>query len=489
MRKLLIIAFLSCLPTMGFAALSATVVWEIQTGGDDNNGGGFNSASAGDDLSTSVSATLLLNDMATSVLGSSNIVSAAAGFTSEMVGNTINIASGTNFTAGFYEITTVQTSTSVIVDRTPTPSAAGSVGTGRIGGCLFSPGKIGASVVAGNKIWLKYGTYTSTTTTANVPQGLYSNASGTLNDPVVIQSYEFSRGDSTGNRSTYRHGVNAATASLLTITGHVVNYLILDSNGFTGRGLFPTTPVFIKDSKFTGFSGAGISNNGSGDSLFIFNTEFSSHTSGSAALINASGGNVFIFASTFRDNGTHGINNSSSGELFIDRCIFDTNKTGAAGSAITNAGAGQMSVTNSTFYNSGAAGIHLASSDVAALFANNIFEANGGWGVNFNAASTYDAVFFYNNAFYNNTSGSVDFGKINSWQYTGHVEGVTGTFFTDAPNMDFSLNNTTDQGALVRSLAFPATYPGIPTNSYDDIGAARHQDPATGTTNIFNTME
>lgn len=485
MRRLLLIAFLLLATSSSYAALSATVNWEIETIGDDNNGGGFNSASSGDDLSLSASATLALSDLATSVLGSSTVISVTGGFTSSMVGNTINIASATaNFTTGYYEILTVETSTSIVVDRTPTPAGAGSGGRGRVGGALFSLGKIGPWVVAGNQIWMKYGTYTTTTTTQNVPQGPYSNATGTLNDPVIIQGYEFSRGDATGNKPTYRYGINTV-AALITATAHVVNNMILDAAGFTGRGIFPSTPFVVKNSKITGFSSSGISNNGASDSLFIFNTEFSSHTSGAAALVNASGGNVFIFASTFFNNGTHGINNSSSGELMIDHCIFDTNKTGAAGSAITNAGAGQMQITNSVFYNSGAAGIHLASADTMVLLANNIFESNGGWGVNLNAASTYDHVFFYNNAFYNNTSGSIDFAKLNNWQYTGHVEGTTGTFFTDAPNMDFSLNNLTGQGSLVRSLAFPATYTGMPTNSYDDIGAARHQDAGT----ILSIME
>ena len=82
-------------------ALAATTVWEVRSTGNDNNGGGYNTAAGTTDYSQQNSPQLGLTDLATPGAGSTTLTSAVGGFTAAMVGNIIQILSGTNFTAGF----------------------------------------------------------------------------------------------------------------------------------------------------------------------------------------------------------------------------------------------------------------------------------------------------------------------------------------------------------------------------------------------------
>jgi hypothetical protein len=55
-----------------------------------------------------------------------------------------------------------------------------------------------------------------------------------------------------------------------------------------------------------------------------------------------------------------------------------------------------------------------------------------------------------------------------------------GSVFTNAAGGDFSLNNTTNQGALLRDVGFPGAFLNGTTTGYLDIGAAQHQGSAAG---------
>src|SRR3990167_994955 len=88
-----------------WAALAATTVWEIRpTNGSDLNGACVNSATVVTDYSQQDAAQLSITDGATTGAGVTTFTSAAAGFTSAMVGNCLHLESGTNVTPGFYEI-------------------------------------------------------------------------------------------------------------------------------------------------------------------------------------------------------------------------------------------------------------------------------------------------------------------------------------------------------------------------------------------------
>src|SRR5881396_3989765 len=154
-------------------ALNANFVWEVQTGGNDTNGGGFKSTATGTDYSQNATKNTVGNNISTTDAvsnGTTTITSATASFTTGAVGNAIYLQGGTgSIAAQWREVTTFTNSTGVVVDAT----VAASTGmTMNIGGALASPGQAGGvGLTNGNIIWIKSGTYTISNTTANTSGG------------------------------------------------------------------------------------------------------------------------------------------------------------------------------------------------------------------------------------------------------------------------------------------------------------------------------
>jgi hypothetical protein len=145
-------------------AINATVQWRIRTGGSDDNGAGFDPdiSGAGTNYTDQDAAQLALTDLATSGAGSTTLTSAAGGFTSAMIGNAIQIRSGTNFDAAYYFITAHTDTNTVTLDRSPTPTAAGSGGSGKLGGawshpedCANSVPTVATPLAAGHRVYVQ----------------------------------------------------------------------------------------------------------------------------------------------------------------------------------------------------------------------------------------------------------------------------------------------------------------------------------------------
>ena len=172
-------------------AINATAVYEARSGGSNNNGGGFDSAisGAGTDYSLQDSYRLYLTDLAC-VTGTATLTSVNGGFTDAMVGNAINIRSGTNFTVGIYYVTAYTNPNTITLHTTPVGASNGSGGTGNLGGAWGAPvATTWAYLVAGNRVWYKSGTYT-------VPGNITSCGTATGILPIIIEGYKTTRGDS-----------------------------------------------------------------------------------------------------------------------------------------------------------------------------------------------------------------------------------------------------------------------------------------------------
>lgn len=116
-------------------AVNATAIYRVRTGGNNGNGGGYDSAisGAGTDYSQQDTAQLSLTDIACSA--TTTVTSATGGFTSAMIGNAIWITGG-GATAGPYFITAYTDTNTITVDRTPGTVTAG---TGKVGGAWANP--------------------------------------------------------------------------------------------------------------------------------------------------------------------------------------------------------------------------------------------------------------------------------------------------------------------------------------------------------------
>lgn len=174
-------------------ALTGGTLWEVRTGGNDANGAGFYNRDPGTsvDYTEQDAAQATFTNLTTAGAGATTITDGDTGglFTAAMAGNLIYIASGTNFTAGYYEIVTFTDGDNVVLDRSPTPGAAGSSGAGKVGGGrLTIPDAFLEGVSAGDTIWMEAGTYAQ-------GASLSISKDGTITAPITVEGYNSSRGD------------------------------------------------------------------------------------------------------------------------------------------------------------------------------------------------------------------------------------------------------------------------------------------------------
>lgn len=178
-------------------AISNGAAWEIRstaTAGN-VNGGGFIPGASGTDFSQQNAAQYNLTG-ATSA-GAGNVIlhaSAAA----DMVGNILHVISGTNFTAGWFEITSVVVGVSITVGTnnagTAVSTGVGATGVINIGGAL-SLGSTDDAVfengTPGSTFWIKGGTSITYTLGGTISIA----AAGTVSLPIRITGYNSTRGD------------------------------------------------------------------------------------------------------------------------------------------------------------------------------------------------------------------------------------------------------------------------------------------------------
>lgn len=145
-------------------AFASSVVWEVRTTGSDNNGGGFDATSGipGTDFSQQTAAQITYTDM---VIGATTtqFTSVANSPAASLVGNIINVTSGTGFTVQRVQVLSVTAGVATCDKSLGTTASTG--GHGSMGGCLATIARLAALMVAGNKGYIQStGTYTTAAT-------------------------------------------------------------------------------------------------------------------------------------------------------------------------------------------------------------------------------------------------------------------------------------------------------------------------------------
>jgi len=445
-------------------ALAATTVWEIQSGGSDTAaGGGFNPAraGAGTDYSLQTTPQYSPTDLAAGS-GSTTLTSAAAGFTSAMVGNLIRITTGTNVAAGHYEITAFTNTTTVTLDRTPTSGGALSGGTGFVGGCLASPGYACSVAVSGNDGWLKAATYTITSTTNNIAAGRFTLPAASNQDEAIWSGYTTTRGD--GGRATILAGGSITNVALCTgNTGARLQYCILDGASKTGINGYSSGNA-IWHCLAQHCPGSGIAN-----PALIYDCETTDCNGTNGGILMTTG---FILACSSHDNAGPGF--STNGHVTIDRCLA-WNNTGSTGRGFVATSTGGY-FNNCLAYGNAQAGFYSSAGSNARGTAwwNCVSVNNSTHG--FAASTTAVGVTLFNCAGYNNTSGNVQSGAFA--ENNGFIT-LTADPFVNAASLNFALNTTSGGGAALRAAGLPITWPGASGSmiGYLDVGPAQHADP------------
>lgn len=442
--------------------INAAMVWEVRTGGVETNGGGFKDGASGTDYTQQDAAQLSLTDGATSGIGVTTFTSVAGGFTAAMIGNVLNLASGTNVTAGFYEITAHTDTNTITLDRAPDDGVGGvSGGVGSIGGGLLTPGRaaeacMAATTAEGNLIWVKAGTYTTTTTTQNVSGGPVLADWGAITTVACIFGYETTRGDYTGTRP-----VLVAHAGSMTLwssgTYFVMFNLEADGNGQASlRGFFGASRGAI-----IGSVAEDCSNNG-----FFGNIAQNviAYCSGTLCTGDFAFDSGLFYKCRAYSNLAGGI---KANNAIAIACLSDDNTgNGFSGGTVFNV------FLDCTAHGNTTDGISLGSaSEAVPVFVNCLLTSNLAKGIDVASGRRGLAL---NCVGLSNSSGN-GFPDMFTDMNIGEVT-ITGDPYESAAGDDYRPDNTANEGAELRAAGL-----SIPTQvDQDDIGAVQHADPVGG---------
>lgn len=463
-------------------ALSSGIVWEVRTGGSANNGGGYKTGASGTDFTQQNSAQYALTGCTSSGAGAVILTASAA---ADMVGNVARVVSGSNFTAGWYEITSVSVGVSITVDANCT-IGAGASGVINIGGALAAIGNVGSAsanqgMVAGNLMCVKAGTYSLSATDTIA-------CSGTVTSPIRIVGYNSVRPTLTTAGDGYlgRTGANlnkTLDTSNMPNLSYTVNFKPILTGSFisfetikvSGNQNTTQTTVTIdsvvKSCVFvnanTGALTVGLQINTRCSALDC-DAFLTGASGGTSAFATSSGTSGILFF------GCHGKTTSTTAAAFstIGAAIY-VNCIGyqsGIGLSLAVAVAGGSRVIGCTFYGNAGDGIKcLTGTTGLGLIANNIITDNGGYGINL--IDVNNGFVLYGNRTRNNTSGAINGGtdwvNASNWQSVTTDTGGASSDYLDPINGDF---------LLIRSS--PAAFAGVPrTKSF---GAFEAVSPAQG---------
>lgn len=426
------------------------------------NGAAFVASYGGTNLANQTSAALVRTDLATPSAGSTTLTSAGGGFTSQMVGNGIYIASGTNFTVGWYLITAFVSSTQVTLHESPSPSAAGSSGTGRVGGA--SKVLTISGVVGGNTVWVRGDGNDDPSTASFTVASYITPTGGSLAGGAVRLRGFFGRPLITG------------PGMLLYDTAH----MIIERMAFrlTAVGSFPAygmvytkTDSIVRDCIFdqAGYDHVGV---GSGliDRCIFKNT--GTTTAGTYPAITLLHHSSRAFGNRVTGWRGHGIGVSAQAPQpmpQILRNIITGCKLGGIRIGTTSGSQYFWLVLHNIIHGNDGPGIQVdnAATGVVGVIANNIIASNSGYGLSLPSGLSLRNR-LHKNAWYGNTSGLCNEATTNEQIVSpGHIM-LGADPFVNAAAGDFTLT-TTAAAALNGQSDFGWTN--------IDIGAAQHADP------------
>lgn len=447
-------------------AINASMQWWIRQSGNVLNGGGFDSAvtNAGTNYADQDAPQLSLTDLATPSANSTTLTSATGGFTAAMIGNVIRIASGTNFTAGYYVVTAYTDTNTVTLDRTPSPADIGSSGVGRLGGAFATPwgnlassGTVIASPLAGgHKINVRGSGSTNPTSADYTQTGYFNYANGDSNGSIHWLGY---------NGTPLWQGNGLIIFNPNSHFFENIFFKVTGNNAGGGNGIVNGRNSFF-NCKFdqNGNDIAGVSESHNVAYCYFFNS--GSTTAGTSYAISPG-----AYAPTYYGNYINGwraggISVDSDAAIIVNNIIANCKGITSA-IEMAGGGAGVLSaIIGNTIVNNSGDGVRhsqIASRNIP--FYNNIIANNGGYGRNFTVGTTAEnnrvSKMTFNNNYFGNASGVINGISLAATDTTLDPQ------FINASGGNFSV------GANMKNIGFPTSFLGSATNNYLDIGAVQ----------------
>lgn len=448
-----------------FGALPAATVWEVRPGsGSTANAGCYVTGSTGTDFSQQNAAQSSGTNLAS--VSALVVSSITHNFVATDVGNCIQISGGTGFTAGFYQIVSVAINQATL-DRSP--GTVGVNGVWAVGGAITSVGTAAANATANNIIYFT-GTYTTAVTlTVTLSNGQLPG------NPFSFIGYGSTRTDNT--QATWTTATNStdlvdftAASGYLFQNIKFTNTAAVRSVGLNAKNTGITTNVRLLNCLLDGFT-IGIRGNFQVDwefqGLMVENTEIKN--SSSHGVQNTS--TTWILGSYIHDNGGDGVQvalGTSDSSLVIGWSIIYKNAIGVD-FPVSNAPPLRSLVMFNTVISSNTGDGYFQVGPTASssnILWNNIFDNNGGFGIDFPAGTTITTNLNSqnSNAFFNNTSGN----RRNAGTGVNDIL-LSGTPYVSI-GTNFALNNTAGQGAALKGVGFPGVLQTGGTG-HIDIGA------------------
>lgn len=460
------------------------MVFEVRSGGNDLNGGGFDPtvASPGTDYSQQDSAQISFTDL--NITGTNTQVTSAGNpFTSAHVGNVIQVPSGiTNFTAGFYRIVSVSGSTATLDRAIGTANSTQASGSIKLGGAFATIQQGLQQCTEFNiTVYVKAATYVITS-------AITPPSSGSTQALGILIGYTSTRGDN--GRATIQlnsTGINMCTWNSYASVGYFAweNFVLdgnskTDVNGFSLTSAGSSMTFLFRNCIFKRFTDRHCMR--SNNALVVVDHCDFTDNAFTAAASNESGcillgtkgvvNNCYIYSNTGSSNY---ISSGISGAWLtcINNIIY--NNTGSY--TFYGMNVNHSTIVNNIAHSNSHTGILTDTSP--AIVQNNICTSNGGYGLSFGVDDGEVLSTHRNNAVYNNSSGNV---------YGGAVDTITlaGLPYVNAPT-DFSLNNTSGAGADCRGTGLPNSIGAGTTvgTGFPDLGPLQHQDTSAETSAGF----
>jgi hypothetical protein len=377
-------------------AISVNTVWEIRSTATaaNVNGGGFVTGASGTDFSQQDAAQFNLTG-ATSGGAGNTVLHASSAAT--MVGNLARVISGTNFTAGWFEITSVSPGVSFTCSTnqagTAITTGVGAAGVINIGGALSMASTFDDDIfeavpsAGGNKFWVKSGTYV-------LGEAVAISVQGGSQKPHIIEGYQTTRGDSP--KTTTRPIFNCGAGGFSLGANWNLSNMIF--TGTSSSVLSAGSATQAKYCKFQNTSSTGSSHalSGSGDNYY-YACEMQA-INGTGVIL---GGTTGLFGCYIHDS-VVGVNNAVSQANIISNCLIVGNKTHAI--QVTGGSTNSNFVQNCTLYGHATptgVGIELDTAITDFRITNNIIV---GFVTGISHASAQTIVFEDYNDYYNNTT-------------------------------------------------------------------------------------
>lgn len=347
-------------------------------------------------------------------------------------------------------------------------------GVGKMGGALKSPGKVISITAVGTVLamWIQSGSYTISSASTNVAGGCVSAAGG-----IRIEGYATYRGDM-GTAPTFTaSSISTATIFATSLSaGGALRNLTVDGASLTSIRGFDSGYYILSNLTAKNCTNIGVRHTGTG-------TLYSCRATGCATIspaISEEGGNNLL-GCIADANTVSGIGTSTSSGALIAFCI-SANNTGGSSDGFNTIGA---RIVNCTAYGNGRHGFNGGTDRSNSFYLNCVAEGHSnGWGFTqtFSIGGQQNNIIKYC-ATYNNNSGAID--TTPHWIINENNITYTSTAFNNAGSGDFSLNQSTTGGRLLRGTGFPGAFANsLGTTGFIDIGAVQAPFAKEGYTGI-----